>query len=162
MNLTYNNEFTNQLEKGAFLTVKTKQQLNTMTIGWGMTGIMWSKPMVIVPVRFSRHTYKMLQEVDEFTISVPLNGDLNKALAFAGTKSGRDIDKFKALGLTAVPGKKISTPIIGECQLHYECRIVHIQTLEPSLLDPSIKESKYADHDYHVMFYGEILAEYKL
>lgn len=41
---------------------------------------------------------------------------------FCGEKSGKDMDKFEETGLTAVPGKKIGTPIIEECLVNLECR----------------------------------------
>ncbi len=30
-----------QIPKGAFLTVKTQSKINTMTIGWATSGVMW-------------------------------------------------------------------------------------------------------------------------
>ena len=38
------------IEKGAFLTVQGGGHLNTMTIGWGMVGICWRKPVAMVAV----------------------------------------------------------------------------------------------------------------
>mgnify|MGYP001954957713 CR=1 FL=1 len=63
----------------------------------------------------------------------------------------------KELNLTAIPGKKVSAPIVGECTLHYECKVVLKQTMDPSLLDASVKERHYKDGDFHTMFYGEIV-----
>ncbi|HOO44668.1 MAG TPA: flavin reductase family protein, partial [Deltaproteobacteria bacterium] len=34
---------TKQLQKGAFLTVKAGDALNTMTIGWGLIGFIWQR-----------------------------------------------------------------------------------------------------------------------
>ena len=76
----------------------------------------------MVPVRKSRYTHGLIEKSGEFTVSVPLNKDLKDALMFCGTKSGRDYDKFKECNLTPIPGKEIDTPVIGECQLHYECK----------------------------------------
>ncbi len=162
MNLKHIDKLMGQLGQGIFLTVRNGDKVNTMTVGWSTVGIMWYKPVLMVPVRFSRYTYEMLQNADEFTISVPLDNSMKEALAFSGTKSGRDIDKFKALGLTKKTAKNIETPIIGECHLHYECKIVHRQAIEPGLLDPAIQSKAYPNHNYHVMFYGEILSEYIL
>ncbi len=156
----YLKELTEQLPKGAFLTVKSGDKLNTMTIGWGTVGVIWGKPMFVVLVRYSRYTHQLLETAEEFTVSIPVHKDLKKELAFCGTKSGRDYDKFKELNLTAEPGKVVQTPIVGECDLHYECKIVYRQTMEPALLDKNIKETSYAQNDYHVIYYGEILACY--
>ena len=146
---------------GAFLTVKNGEELNTMTIGWGTIGYIWNMPIIMVPVRYSRHTYKMIENTDEFTVSIPVKKNMDEALIFCGTKSGRDFDKFKELGLTAEESVELKTPIIAECDMHLECRIVHKQAMEPALLDKDIKASKYPNNNYHVMYYGEIVRAYK-
>ena len=153
-------DYLEQLVKGAFLTVKTKDELNTMTIGWGTIGYIWNKPVLMVPVRYQRYTYEMIENTESFTVSVPVNRDMKEALAFCGTKSGRDVDKFKELNLTPVPGKKVDTPIIGECNLHIECRIIYRQSMEPGTLSKEVHEKSYPKHDFHVMYYGEILEAY--
>jgi len=155
-------DFLTQLVKGAFLTVKQDDFVNTMTIGWGNVGFIWNKPVMMVPVRYSRHTYKMIDTVDTFTVSVPVNKDLKEALAFCGTKSGRDFDKIKECNLTLSPGQLVDTPIISDCDLQVECRIVYKQAMEPGTLSSDIKEMKYPNGDYHVMYYGEIVKAYYL
>ncbi len=156
----YTKELYEQLPKGAFLTVKANGKPNTMTIGWGSVGFIWGKPIFTVLVRYSRHTYKLLESAKEFTVSVPIHKDLRKELAFCGTKSGRDFDKFNELNLTAEPAKVIQTPIVGECDLHYECKVVYQQAMEPALLAENIKNERYPDNDYHIMYFGEILSCY--
>ena len=156
----YSQEFIKQLPKGVFLNVKGKETINTMTIGWGNIGVIWGKPVMTILVRYSRYTYKLLEESNEFTVSVPLNGQLKKELGFCGTKSGMDYDKFKECHLTAVKGKEVDAPIIDECDLHFECKVVHKQAMEPALLDENIHENYYSNHDYHVIYYGEIVASY--
>ena len=49
--------YAEQLVKGVFLTVKEGESVNTMTVGWGNVGYIWNKPVLMVPVRYSRHTY---------------------------------------------------------------------------------------------------------
>ncbi|MDS1029763.1 flavin reductase family protein [Bacillota bacterium LX-D] len=154
-------ELLEQLPKGAFLTVKNQDKTNTMIIGWGNIGYIWKKPIFTVLVRYSRYTYPLLEKAQEFTVSVPLKKDLKKAIAFCGSKSGRDFDKFKECNLTLEPGKVLETPIIGECELHYECKVIYQQAMEPALLDKDCKTSMYPEGDYHVMYFGEIVACYK-
>ncbi len=146
---------------GIFLTVAGEEEINTMTIGWGAIGIMWGKPIFTAMVRLSRHTYKLLAESGEFTVSIPAPGELKQELAICGSKSGRDIDKFAVCNLTAVPGREVNTPVIGECKYHFECKTVYSQIMEPGTLDESIKARYYSEHDYHVYFQGEIVACYE-
>ncbi len=158
------NEFSHEmiegLKKGAFLTVKDGNKANTMIIGWGNIGIVWGKPIFTVEVRYSRYTYELLEKTSEFTVSIPIKKDLKEALSICGSKSGRDIDKFKECNLTAEEGKAISTPIVGDCELHYECKVVYKQAMEPGTLDKEIKDKYYSNNNYHVIYYGEIVASY--
>jgi len=144
---------------GVFLTVKNGADVNTMTIGWGGITIFWGKPVFIVPVRESRYTFNIINSAKEFTVSVPVNVNLAKELAYCGTRSGRDGNKFTATGLTLTPGHIIDTPVITQCELHFECKIVYHQTMDPEYLDSQIKDRFYPD--YHTMYYGEIVACYR-
>lgn len=160
--------FTQHLEKGmdflhtqgAFLTVKSGDKINTMTISWGNVGFEWNRPIFTVLVRKSRFTYDLMENSDNFTVSIPLSRDLKNALAVCGSKSGRDIDKFKECNLTLEKSKKVDTPIIGECELHYECRIVYKQEMNPQFLSKDIIEGSYKTGDYHTLYYGEIVETY--
>lgn len=157
----FSREFLKQLPKGAFLNVNDQNgRTNIMTIGWGSIGFIWGRPVLSVMVRYSRHTYNLLEGAREFSVSVPLKNNLQKELSFCGSRSGRDVDKFKECGLTPLPGRILSTPLVKECDLFYECRIMGIQAIQPALLRREIIDSFYPDNNYHVFFHGEILAGY--
>ncbi|MCJ7687981.1 MAG: flavin reductase family protein, partial [Clostridiaceae bacterium] len=117
-------------------------------------------PIFTVLVRKSRYTYDLIENSDDFTVSIPLSKDLKNALAVCGSKSGRDIDKFKECNLSLEKSKRVDTPIIGECELHYECKIVYKQEMNPQLMSKNVLESSYKDGDYHTVYYGEIVATY--
>jgi len=144
---------------GVFLTVGGEKP-NTMTIGWASIGYMWKKPVFTVLVRPQRHTFEMIQAADSFTVSVPTKNDLKKELIFAGTKSGRDYDKFDGHGITAVPAQAVDAPIVGECGLHFECRKLLTQDMTPDRMDPELVNGIYAPGDFHTMFFGEIVRCY--
>ncbi|MGK0468055.1 flavin reductase family protein [Clostridium sp.] len=160
--------FTENLEKGmsflhtqgAFLTVKSGDKINTMTISWGSVGYEWNRPIFTVLVRKSRYTHDLIENSDDFTVSIPLSKDLKNELAVCGSKSGRDIDKFKECNLTLDDSKNVDTPIIGECELHYECEIVYKQDMNPQFMSKDMAESSYKDGNYHTVYYGEIVATY--
>jgi len=130
---------------------------NVMAIGWGTIGIIWRKPIFVVLVRPSRYTYRLMEETGEFTVNIA-PPELKEVVQYCGTVSGRDHNKFKEKGLTAIPSKKIKTPMIKECILHFECRVVHENDLIPSELDTSIISALYPKGDFHRVYFGEILA----
>ncbi len=162
-NIRYNEfmqETLAQLPRGAFLSVKAGEIVNTMTIGWGFAGFMWRTPMLIVAVRPSRYTFELMEKADNFTVSFPAHGELKKALADAGRASGRDTDKFTSFNLTPQPGTMIESPSIAECNLVYECQLLYKHPLEPELLPTEIKSLFYPEGDYHTLFFAKILTSY--
>lgn len=153
-------EVLDQIKKGAFLTVKSKDKINTMTIGWANFGIIWNKPILMVMVRKSRDTFNIIEQSGDFTISVPVNVDLKKALAYCGTYSGRDVDKFKEANLSLRKAKSVGSPIIKDCDYHYECNILFSQPMNSGNLDMSLVKRFYPTDDLHTLYFGEILQSY--
>jgi len=149
-----------QLRKGAFFTTKVGNKVNTMTIAWGGINIVWNKPFFVAYVRFSRDSYQMVEESDEFTISVPLEKDLRKELAYCGTKSGRDVDKIEDMKLNISPGRVLKTPILSDCELHYECKVAYKLPMGQGLIPQDVKQRYYNNKDYHMIYYGEIVDSY--
>lgn len=149
-----------QLRKGAFITTKVKGKVNTMTIAWGGINVVWNKPVFVAYVRYSRDTYEMLKSTNEFTINIPLENDLRKELGFCGTKSGRDYNKIEECNLTLLSGRKINTPVIKECEMNYECKVIYKQAMEPNSIQDDVLKKYYNNNDFHVIFYGEIVDTY--
>ena len=149
-----------KIKEGAFLTVKSAQGLNTMIIGWATFGIVWKKPIMMVAVRLSRHTFGIMEAAKDFTVTVPAGG-MEKEIAFCGSKSGRDVDKFKKCNLETTDSRQVASPIIKTRGRHYECKIVYKSAMDPSHLDKGYDSSLYPQKDYHTLYFGEILACYE-
>jgi len=147
-------------EKGLLLASLDKSgRPNVMTIGWGTVGIIWGKPIFVVLVRPSRYTFGCIEHTGDFTVNVPAKG-MEDIVTYCGTVSGRDYDKFAEKGLTAVQGKAVKSPIIAECVIHYECKVVHRNDVIPERLAEEILSGAYVDGDYHRIYFGKILAAY--
>jgi flavin reductase (DIM6/NTAB) family NADH-FMN oxidoreductase RutF len=151
----------NLYKKGAFLTVKDGEKVNTMTISWGNIGFEWKKPIFTALVRKSRYTHEFMENAGEFTISIPSDKNLQQALAFCGTKSGRDVNKFEKCNLEITAGENVNTPVIANCGYIYECKVVYKQDMDLSLLSEEVVKASYPDDDDHTIYYGEIVACYK-
>jgi flavin reductase (DIM6/NTAB) family NADH-FMN oxidoreductase RutF len=85
---------------------------------------------------------------------------MGEALEVCGTKSGRDIDKFKELGLTAKKGSTVGASYIAECPVHYECKVAYKTELKPGELDGELEKNAYPSGNYHVLYFGHILGVY--
>jgi len=130
---------------------------NVMTIGWGSIGVYWGHPIFVAPVRESRYTYGCVNRTQDFTVNV-LPRKLADLATYCGTVSGRDQDKFVTANLTALPGLKVKSPIIDECVLSYECKVVHGNDMVPKSLARELQGPCYPQGDYHRFFFGQILA----
>lgn len=149
-----------KIRKGAFLTVRAADALNTMTIGWAMFGVIWQKPVLMVAVRKTRHTFGLMEKASDFTVSVP-SGDMSRETAFCGTKSGRDVDKFKMCGLKTANGRHVASPIIQTSGIHFECKKIYQSAMNPADLDSVLDQTIYPQKDYHTLYFGEVLACYE-
>lgn len=151
-----------QVPKGAFLSVKKDDEINVMTIGWATSGVMWGRPVFVIGVRPSRYTYSFLDLGKSFSVSVPLNQKLKKELGFCGTRTGRNTSKFEECNITPYEALDINVPIVKECGLHFECRVIAKHQLIKEYIDDTINQRFYPEDDYHMIFYGEIVKSYKV
>lgn len=149
------------LPGGCFL-VTGKEEPNVMTVGWATTGIMWGKQVMMIPVRLSRYSHEKLEEYPEFTVCIPPTGEKKKELGVCGSKSGRDMDKAKELGLSLVPAREVSVPVIEGSQAVYECRIMYKLEMCEAHMQRDVIERFYPQGDLHTLYFAEILACYTL
>lgn len=151
---------TEKMSKGGVFLSVGGDTPNTLTIGWGAIGFYWGKPIFTAVLRPQRHTYPILVNRREFTVSVPLDDALKQQLAFAGTQSGAKLNKFEGHGITAAPARIVDAPIVRECGLHFECRVLLMQDMTGDRMHESVRQTAYPAADFHTMFFGEILACY--
>lgn len=112
---------------------------NIITIAW--CGIVCSRPpQISVSIRPSRLSHKTISETGEFVVNIPTREILARA-DLCGIRSGRDTDKFGLCGFTADPASRVTAPLIRECPVNIECKVVSAHRL--------------GTHD---MFIGEVLA----
>lgn len=123
----------------ALISCGTLENPNVMTAAW--TGIIASEPpMTYVSVRPSRYSHKLIKASGEFVINLT-HLPLVKAADWCGVKSGKNVDKFKEMGLTAAPCSQIKAPQIEEAPVSLECKVKSV--------------TNYGTHD---MFLAEIVA----
>lgn len=101
---------------------------NILTVAW--TGTICSDPaMVSVSIRPERYSYEMIKKTGEFVINLTTK-ELTYAADWCGVKSGRDTDKFRAMGLTPMKGNALLyAPIIAESPVNLECRVKEVLKL---------------------------------
>lgn len=122
-------------------SINENGKTNIITIDW-LTVLSRNPPLVGVAVSPKRYTHKLIMSSKEFIINVPDISMADETLA-CGTLSGKNVDKFKKLGLKKLPSKTLKTHIIKGCIAFVECKVVGFK--------------KYGDHTF---FIGSIQASY--
>ena len=118
--------------------------------------------MVTMFVRASRYTYSCLMGSSDFTLNVPEFTELGCDLAFCGKNSGRWTNKIDECLFTMVESRKVVTPIIAECPIHLECKILTRDHLWPChFASPEIVKEHYKEADYHMAVMAEIVEAYE-
>lgn len=100
---------------------------NVLTVAWA--GTICSDPaMLSISVRKERHSHPMIMETGEFVVNLTTKA-LLRATDYCGVKSGRDEDKFVAMGLTKGEAEKVNVPIIMESPVNIECKVKQVLEL---------------------------------
>ena len=97
---------------------------NILTVAWTGT-VCTNPPMVYISVRPERYSYHMIEESGEFVINLTTE-KLARAADYCGVRSGRDVDKFREMGLTPEPMEHVRAPGILESPVNLECRVTQV------------------------------------
>ncbi len=150
--------FATSVEDGlALVTAGERGHWNTMTIGWGSAGTLWSTPTVTTYVHPNRHTHQFLLDSDWFTVQL-FGPEHKRDCAILGSRSGRDGDKVALTSLTPKPLEHGVT--FEEARLTIVCHKIYEQPIElarvPAEVMDRIGASLY-QRQAHTAFVGEIV-----
>lgn len=149
-----NFNFAQRVAKSALLTAaKPNGQVNTMTVSWGGSGILWGKEVCFVFVRPERYTYEFCEEGECMTLSF-FGEEKKQALSFCGTKSGRDVDKFAACGLKYT--LENNACIFDDAEATVVLKKLYSDNLRPDCFTGEFAKHFYQSGGYHKMYVCEI------
>lgn len=115
---------------------------NVLTLGETFN-ISIARPVILgIAIRKSRYSHTLISRTREYVVNLPTRA-IAEQVWFCGRTSGRDVDKFRETGLTPVPASVVKAPLIVECPVNIECRVIGIQEI--------------GDHD---LFLGEAVAQH--
>lgn len=114
---------------------------NIITLG-EVFNISIRQPVIVgIAIRPATYSHALISETQEYVINLP-PASLLAQVDGCGSISGRNqINKFERFGLTPLPADEVSPPLIAECPVNIECRVMSRHTI--------------GDHD---LFLGEVLA----
>ena len=101
------------------------------------------QPVILgIAIAKPRYSHALISATRQYVVNFP-TARMVRTVDLCGTVSGRDVDKFAAFGLTPVPAMHVRPPLIDQCPINVECRVLSIQEV--------------GDHD---LFLGQALAEH--
>ncbi len=96
---------------------------NFMTVAWGNIANA-EPPMAAVAIRASRYTHIGIEQNKTFSINIP-SADLAKEADYCGVASGAKEDKVQKCRFTIFYGTVGTAPMIEQCPINLECRVLH-------------------------------------
>ena len=115
---------------------------NIITLGETFNLSIRNPVIVGIAIAPERYSHTLISEQREFVVNLPPASLLPQVLQ-VGSMSGRDRDKFAEIGLTPLAATHVKPPLIAECPVNIECKLLFVQTI--------------GDHD---LFAGEVLAHH--
>ena len=129
-----------------------------LSASWGGVGFLWMIPVVFVFIRPERYTREFVDEKGCFTLSF-LGEEHKDAHKVCGSKSGRDMDKVAATGLTPY-FTELGNPCFEESRLTLECKTLYVTKMDKnSFIDPALYEKWYSAlaGNLHNVYVAEIV-----
>jgi flavin reductase (DIM6/NTAB) family NADH-FMN oxidoreductase RutF len=155
------------LEPGpvVLLTTAAKGRANVMAMSWHMM-VEFTPPLVACIVSNAGYSFAALRSTKECVIAIP-SRELARKVVGIGNCSGQEVDKFRKFGLTPVAAKQVAAPLIAECFVNLECKVVNTQLVNEynlfvlevvkTWIDPTQKNPKTIHH----RGYGEFIVDGK-
>lgn len=150
------------LEPGPVVLLTTAHggRSNVMTMSWHMM-VEFTPPLVACVVSSADYSFAALRATRECVIAIPAVALAAKVVQ-VGNCSGRDVDKFAAIGLTPVPARQVAPPLVAECFANLECKVVETRLVNKYNLfvlevlqawrDPAQKDPKTIHHQGYGKF----------
>ena len=125
---------------GLITSVAPDGKANIITLGEIFNLSLRSPTIVGVAIRKARYSHGLITQSGEYVVNLPTTRILAE-VDRCGSVSGRKVDKFAAFGLTPLPATVVKPPLIAECPVNIECKVIGMEEV--------------GDHD---LFKGEVVA----
>ncbi len=109
---------------------------NALTIGLA-ANVSLEPEIIMIAIKKERFSHQIIEQQKEFIVNIAQN-DQKELIDYFGTYSGRVIEKLSCYN--TIDGDIVNAPIILDCPVNYECKVVKTMTM--------------GSHD---LFFGEVV-----
>ncbi|MDI9847108.1 flavin reductase family protein [Rhodoblastus sp. 17X3] len=113
-----------KLEPGPVVLLTTAEggRANVMTMSWHMM-VEFNPPLIACVVSEGDYSHRALKQTGECVLAIP-PAEMAETVVAIGNCSGLDVDKFARFGLRARPAKEVGAPLLDQCIVNIECKVV--------------------------------------
>jgi flavin reductase (DIM6/NTAB) family NADH-FMN oxidoreductase RutF len=79
----------------------------------------------LVDSGMAKDTLRNVEATGEFTVNM-VSADLAEAMNLTSGRYPPEVDEFEVAGLTAVAGKYVAAPMVGEAKANLECKVTQL------------------------------------
>ncbi|WP_258358672.1 flavin reductase family protein [Moorella sulfitireducens] len=101
--------------------VKHGDKHDLTTVAW-FTQESSNPPQVMVALHPKRYVLELLDATGEFVLTI-LADDQEHIATFCGSRTGRNVDKIKELGIVTEPAAVVATPRVKDALANLECKV---------------------------------------
>lgn len=106
----------------ALVVTGNMEKANIVTIAW-VSMLTGTPPTLGIAVGSKGFSGEDIKKNGNFSVNLA-SVDFMKEADLCGIVSGKDVDKFAVTGFTKMTSKKIASPIIKECPINIECKLI--------------------------------------
>ena len=118
---------------------------NFMAVTWGAVAS-HQPPMISVAIRHQRYTLRGIRQNMTFSVNVP-STDILRETDYCGITSGDIVDKVEVCRFKVFYGELNNAPLIEQCPINLECKVVHILDLGSHSLVIGMVEETHVSED---------------
>jgi flavin reductase (DIM6/NTAB) family NADH-FMN oxidoreductase RutF len=134
---------------------------NVMAMSWHMM-LEFEPPLIACVISDGNYSCKSVRKTGECVIAIP-TVDIARKVVACGNRSGRDGNKFQAVGLTPLAAMTVSAPLIAECYANLECTLadasmvrrhgIFVWEVRKAWLDRSVVDPQTIHHEGYGNFF---------
>lgn len=145
----------NLFSQTALAVSKGKERTNTLTIGWGALGTLFSKPCCTIYIHKKRYSKVIFDESDYFSVCFFKKDYQEEIDNYYGKLSGRDIDKIKEGKLTVDYIDDV--PYFKEAEYVIICKMMAKSDFDVNKIYEERIKKWYMAEGVHTIYHGQVL-----
>jgi flavin reductase (DIM6/NTAB) family NADH-FMN oxidoreductase RutF len=109
---------------GLYLYTTTRDGRPNVQFAFRAMGVSDDPPLLVIGVQTGNYSYETIQLTGELVVNTASEAHVPSIDKSRGLSGRDEVDKFEALGFTALPAKHVKAPLIKDSHASVECRVV--------------------------------------